>query len=118
MSALTSEEALVWLDGTLAEVPSRTADQDITRSMLWKTTRIAREEREAFVGALRLWLHQRRLPSLPLDLAVQHQLIELRPDLEAALTAMEQGDGYPAYHREFVPPLRKRLQTLRDEKTA
>jgi hypothetical protein len=118
MSALTPDAALRWLDGALAEFAPRSSDQDITRSMLWVTTNIAREEREAFVGALRLWLQQRRPPALPLDLAVHHQLIELRPDLETVLAAMERGDGYPAYYREFVPPLRKRLEGLRDEKPA
>src|SRR5687768_12376027 len=118
MSELTAEGALRWLDATLAEFPERTAEQDVTKSMLWKTTIIAREEREAFVGALRLWLHKHRLPSLPLDLAVQHRLVELRPELETVLAAMERGDGYPAYYREFVPPLRTRLAALHDEKPA
>jgi len=118
MNALTSEEALRWLDDALAEFPERTADQDVTRSMLWMTTKIAHEEREAFVDALRLWLHQRRLPSLPLDLAVRHQLIELRQDLDSVLIAMERGDGYPAYYREIVPPLRKRLESLPHDKPA
>jgi hypothetical protein len=36
----------------------------------------------------------------------------LRPDLEAVADAMEQGERYPAYYREFVPPFRKRLERL------
>ena len=118
MSALTPEAALKWLDGTLAEFPERTDGEDVASAMLWKTTHIAQEEREAFVGALRLWLREGRSPSLPLDLAVRHGLAELRPDLAAVLSAMEEGRGYPAYYREFVPSLRKRLEMLPDRNNA
>jgi hypothetical protein len=112
MSALTAEEALKWLEGTLAEFPDRLAYENVCRSMLWMTTNIVREEREAFVGALKLTIQRPTVPWLALDLAVHHRLIELRPDLEAAADAMGRGDRYPAYYREFVPPFRKKLEKL------
>jgi hypothetical protein len=112
MSAMTPEEALTWLDGTLAEFPEKVSDQEIEKSMRWQTTNIARDEPEAFMGALRLCLQRRTLPSLALDLAVHHHLTELRPDLEAVMNAIERGEGYPAYYREFLPSLRRRLEGL------
>jgi hypothetical protein len=112
MTALTPDEALKWLDGTLAEFPERLDYEDVCRSMLWMTTNIVRDQPEAFVGALRLLLQRPIVPWLALDLAVHHHLTELRPDLEAVANAMERGERYPAYYREFVPPFRKKLEKL------
>ena len=112
MDTLTSQEALKWLEGTLAEFPEKVSEQEIESSMRWKTTEIVREEREAFVGALRLRIQRRTLPWLELDLATHHHLTELRPDFEAVIAAIERADGYPAYYREFLPGLRKRLERL------
>ena len=112
MTTLTPEDALRWLDSTLAEFQEKTPDGDVTSSMLWMTTNIVRDQRDAFVGALRLWLQRRTVPWLALDLAVHHHLTELRLDFEAVAVAMERGDGYPAYYREFVLRLRKSLDTL------
>jgi hypothetical protein len=112
MATLTPEEALKWLDGTLDQFPQRTEYQDICRSMLWMTTNIVRDEREAFVGALRICLRERRDAWLAFDLAAHHHLTELRPDIEAVAARMERADGYPAYYREFVPRVRKCLETL------
>ena len=112
MNLLTPDDALRWFDGALAEFPEKIPDGEVTSSMLWKTTNIVRDHRDAFVGALRIWLQRRTLPWLALELAVHHRLTELRPDFEAVALAMEQGDGFPTYYREFVPRLRMILERL------
>jgi hypothetical protein len=113
MNELTPEEALKWLDETLAEFPPRPPQGEITKSMKWMTINIVKEERAAFVGALRIWLQQRKnMPFFPLDLAVHHHLTELKLDLEATANAMENVDGFPAYYKEFVPRFRNELAKL------
>ena len=112
VASLTPTEVLKWLEGTLAEFPERAAYQEVADSMLWKTTNIVREERDAIVGALRLTLQRDAVPWLALDLAVHHRLTELRPDLEAVVEAMERGGRYSAYYREFAPPFREKLSKL------
>jgi hypothetical protein len=111
MNELTPEEALKWLDGTLAEFHPR--DEDVLRPMKWMTINIVKEERAAFVGALRIWLQKRKNnPFFPLELAVHHHLTELKPDLEAVANAMESADGFPAYYKEFAPRFRNDLQKI------
>lgn len=112
MATLTPEEALKWFDGTLAEFPERVSSGEVLASMSWMTTNIVRDEREAFIGALRICLRERRDAWLAIDLAAHHHLTELRPDIEAVAARMERADGYPAYYREFVPRIRKCLETL------
>jgi hypothetical protein len=109
MTALTPDEAMKWLKGTLAEFPERLDYGEVISSMRWMTTNIVRDEREAFVGALRTWLREQREPWLAIDLAAHHHLTELRPDIEAVRSRMERGDGYPTYYREFVPRIQKSL---------
>lgn len=112
MTALTPDEAMKWLKGTLAEFPERLDYSGILSSMRWMTTNIARDEREAFVGALRTWLREEREPWLAIDLAAHHHLTELRSDIEAVRSRMERGDGYPACYRGFVPRIQESLDSL------
>lgn len=112
MSALTPDEAMKWLLGTLAEFPERLDYSEVLDSMRWKTANVVRDEREALVGALRLWLRERREPWLAIDLAVHHQLTELRSDIQAVRSQMERGDGDPAHNREYVPRIQKSLDSL------
>ena len=114
MNELTPKEALKWLDGTLAEFHPRESYEDVLRPMKWMTINIVKEERAAFVGALKILLKRDKKspPNLVLDLAVHHRLTELKPELEAVANAMEKSDGYPAYFREFVQPFRNKLEKL------
>jgi hypothetical protein len=69
------------LEALVSQLPESDDKYKTLQSILWTTASVVRDDREALIGALELWLE--RDPFLPLAIAASHKLIELKQALES-----------------------------------
>jgi hypothetical protein len=97
----TPQEALEWLESLVSQSPDNDDKYKTLKSIFWTTESVVRDDREALIGALKLWLERGMDPFLPLVIAAHHKLIELKPTLEAVdIEALPDSSATPYSSKE------------------
>jgi hypothetical protein len=92
------------LEGLVGSHPDRTSGEDLYAFVRGCSKPLIERDRDAFLGAMRVWLSLRSEPRtmLAIDLAAEYFLWELRPEVEALLAEVEAGNAFLPHYAEPI----------------
>lgn len=101
---MTKDEALTWLYNELSRLDERDSAIDMYRHMVNMTRAKTETDRRGLAAALHEWMLLRKEPEtmLALEIGSAHNLVELRPEMEALLSDVRDGKAFRPYYEQYV----------------
>lgn len=108
---MTKQEILEWLEGEVQGYPERATGNECEDFIVRLAARVVESDRNELVAAMREWITQRgKRTLLAMQIAVEHKLRELTPDIQRLLEDVRAGRAFSPYYEEFIAPALKRIE--------
>jgi hypothetical protein len=108
---MTKQEILEWLEGEVQGYPERATGNECEDFIVRLVGRVVESDRNELVAAMREWIAQRgKRTLLAMRIGTEHQLRELKPDIQRLLEDVRAGKAFSPYYEEFIAPALKRLE--------
>jgi hypothetical protein len=107
---MTKQEILEWLEGELLGYPERATGNEREDFIVRLAGRLVESDRSALTEAMRDWMAQRgKRTLLAMQIAADHKLRELKPDIQRLLEDVRAGKAFSPYYEEFIVPALRRI---------
>lgn len=102
---MNEHDVLEWLEGEMRGCPERATGNEPEDLVVRLAGRIAKTNRNELAGAMRHWIRQRSPRTLlAVRIAAEHQLHELKSDIQQLLEEVRAGKAFSPYYEEFIQP--------------
>ena len=107
---MTKKEILEWLEGEVQGYPDRSTGNECGDFVSRLAGRIVESNRLEVVEAMREWISQRGARTLlAVNIAADHKLCELKPDIELLINDVRAGKVFLPYYEELIAPALRSL---------
>lgn len=108
---MSSQEILEWLESEVQCYPERASGNECEDFIVHLVARVLESDRNELIAAMREWISQRdKRTLLGMRIAVEHKLLELKPDIEQLLEDVRAGRVFSPYYEEFIVPALKKME--------
>ena len=109
---MTKDEILKWLEGEIHGYPERATGNECEDYIARVARRMVQTDRLQLVEAMRHWILERgKWTLLAVRIAAEHQLCEIKPEVERLLEDVQAGKAFSPYYEEILISALKRIET-------
>lgn len=107
---MTKQEILDWLDSEVRRYTERATGNECEDFIVRIAGRVVQSDRQELIEAMQNWIAARgERTLLAVRIAAEHNLRELKPDIEQLLEDMRAGSAFSPYYSEFITPALQRI---------
>lgn len=108
---MTEQEIRTWLEGEIRNYPERATGNACGDFIVRLAGRVVESHRQQLLEAMRSWISERSgWTLLAVRMASEHQLRELKPDIERLLEDVRAHRVFSRYYEEFITAALARIK--------